>query len=109
MNVQELDEPVLTRIEKKLPSDAERSLLRDNHILPPKHSDAGSQSLLSTLYRRLFSTRVRRDGADGESGVMAGSVPTETSPLLSQDHEGASRPGHEHLNQQWDAAVATGR
>jgi multidrug resistance protein, MATE family len=101
--------PVLTRVEKKQSRDAERSLLRDNHVLPPKHGRAGDESIFRRAYRTLFSTKVRKPASDEET-LEVRVQPTEASPLLGG---GAPLPGsghvHEHLNEQWEAAVATGR
>lgn len=102
-----LSEPVLTREERVKSRDAERSLLRDNHILPPKHPGVARPSLLGRLYRRLFSTKVPFPSPDEESPSRAGDR-TEVSPLLGPDLTGAPS-GHEHLNEQWEAAVAEGR
>ncbi|KAL2175627.1 mate-domain-containing protein [Thermothelomyces heterothallicus CBS 202.75] len=124
-----LDEPpVLTRMERTRSRDAERSLLRDNHILPPKHQHHGPKpgglaGRLSALYRWLFSTKVRRPGGDEESPAprIAVSPPDETSPLIphsGRNHRSSSgehgRPpygagGRESLNEQWEAAVAAGQ
>ncbi|KAK5660305.1 hypothetical protein OQA88_12845 [Cercophora sp. LCS_1] len=107
--------PVLSRIERARSRDAERSLLRDNHILPPKHAASEqSQGPLATLYRRLFSTKVRRAALDEETPrIVAG----ETTALLGENRGRRGAPaepalngdGHEHLNEQWEAAVAAGQ
>ncbi len=96
---------MLNRAERMQSLDAERSLLRDNHILPPKHGIVESKpGPLSRLYRWLFSTKVRgAPRAEGVPGIVAGS-PSESSPLLA----GADR-GPQHLNEQWESAVASGK
>lgn len=99
-----VEEPVLTRIEKKQSRNAERSLLRDNHLLPPKHAKEEKPGLLTSVYKRLFSTKVRRVAEDEETPGA-----TETSPLLSGGAAGDPSPDHGHLNQQWEAAVASGK
>ncbi|KAI1142365.1 multidrug and toxin extrusion protein [Hypoxylon sp. FL0543] len=102
-----VNEPVLTRVEKKQSRDAERSLLRDNHLLPPKHTPEERRGLLSKVYNALFSTKVRRTSGDEEvPRIMV--RPSESSPLLG-DGAGPSTLSHEHLNEQWEAAVASGR
>jgi MATE family multidrug resistance protein len=105
--------PVLTRTERARSRDAERSLLRDNHILPPKHErHAGKGGLpgrVSALYKRLFSTKVRRPSDDEEAPaprILV--VPDETAPLLASRRR-SSAGHHESLNEQWNAAVATGQ
>lgn len=103
------DEAVLTKVEKRQCRDAERSLLRDNHFLPPKHPVQQNPSVFRRMYRKLFSTKVRNTGYD----VFDEESPCETTPLLkTQSHPRHPRPGHEgheHLNEQWDAAVAAGQ
>lgn len=98
--------PVVTKAEKKQSRDAERSLLRDNHILPPKHAPEREPSLPTRLYKKLFSTKVRKSLEDEEQA-------TETSPLLratSNSGGGAAAiQEHEHLNETWEAAVASGK
>ncbi|PNY26065.1 transporter [Tolypocladium capitatum] len=100
-NQQPMDEPFLTPLERKQSRKAERSLLRDNHVLPPKHhGQKRSPGLGARIYRRLFSTKL--PPADGEDR------PTETSPLLnSADAE--SGLGDELLEERWEEAVASGR
>ena len=114
------EHPVLTRTELTRSRDAERSLLRDNHILPPKHHHAPKQGLsgkLSGVYQWLFSTKVRlppgsvvsRDEeAQGGQAPRIVVVPDETAPLLAQQRR-PSAGQHESLNEQWDAAVAAGQ
>ena len=117
-----LDDPsVLTPAERTRSRDAERSLLRDNHILPPKHDhDSQKQGLFSTVYRRLFSTKVPRPSLDEESPPVPQIIfprpdgPSETEPLLrgrrdSRGHGTTTAHDHEHLNEQWEAAVAAGQ
>ena len=105
-----LDEPpVLTSVEIERSRDAERSLLRDNHILPPKHHrdppKGGVAGFVSRLYKKMFSTKVPLPRGDEEAPriiINAG----ETSPLLGDRRSFA---GDEHLNEQWEAAVAAGQ
>ncbi|KAI1503867.1 mate-domain-containing protein [Biscogniauxia marginata] len=99
-------EPVLTRVEKKKSRDAELSLLRDNHLIPPKHAPDKKPSFWSRTYRRVFSTKVRKNLVDEEvPRITIG--PSERSPLLA-DSNHASGPEGQHLNAQWEAAVAAG-
>ncbi|KAH8879657.1 MATE efflux family protein [Thozetella sp. PMI_491] len=101
---QGMDEPVLTPLERHRSRDAEMSLLRDNHLLPPKHPVPPNPGLLRTAYKRLFSTKVRVREGDEETPQVRVQGPSEASPLL----QGSSN-GHEHLNEQWEAAVAAGQ
>ncbi|KAI2628365.1 MATE efflux family protein [Xylaria nigripes] len=97
-------EPVLTREEVQRSRDAERSLLRDNHLLPPKHRQDGKRGFFSELYRTLFSTKVRKASRNAAAFAVE---PSETSPLLA----GAPRQPRsdaESLDEQWENAVAHG-
>ncbi|KAI1436623.1 MATE efflux family protein [Xylaria sp. CBS 124048] len=98
-------ESLLTREEVQRSRDAERSLLRDNHLLPPKHRPEQRRGYFSQLYRTLFSTKVRKTGRDEESTARYG--PSETSPLLASD-SGDATPDDDNLNAQWESAVAHG-
>ncbi|KAJ4995133.1 putative transporter [Colletotrichum sp. SAR 10_66] len=113
MNPQTVDleePPFLTRVEKKQSRDAERSLLRDNHVLPPKHPRPPHEPFYRRAYRRLFSTKVPLEPHDEEAPQIVVRRPTESTPLLAgvTPAPGAPEDGHEHLNEQWEAAVATG-
>jgi len=112
------DDPILTMAERARSRDAERSLLRDNHILPPKHhrDPQVHQGPISTLYTKIFSTKLPKREADSESSlpiqnqnvmVAAG----ENDPLLGGGRRPAAAAHEEevHLDEQWDAAVAAGQ
>jgi len=68
----------------------ERSLLRDNHILPPKHRRPYQEPLWRQLYRRVFSTKVPESSAGGFTGIDFVCPPKvlESSPLLHHDYLG---------------------
>ncbi|KAJ4225482.1 hypothetical protein NW759_005176 [Fusarium solani] len=104
LNPQAFAEPGLTALERKQSRNAERSLLRDNHVLPPKHSHK-SQGFFPRLYRRLFSTKVPQ-GEDEETPAVTVQPPDETAPLLGAQNGGALP---EHLNETWEHAVAEHR
>ena len=97
----------LTKKEKKQSRDEERSLLRDNHLAPPKHPEPPKRSAFSRLYRRLFSTKVPKKDVDQEAPQepIFTAEPSETSALLGE----SARTHHERLNAQWEAAVAAGK
>ncbi|KAF4632213.1 hypothetical protein G7Y89_g5910 [Cudoniella acicularis] len=102
----------LTKKEKKQSRDEERSLLRDNHLAPPKHPEPSKRSALNRLYRRLFSTKRPKTEADIErvpETVIFNAEPSETSALLPSGYRESARSHHERLNQQWEAAVAAGK
>lgn len=104
-NPQTTDEPAMTPLERKQSRQAERSLLRDNHVLPPKRLER-RQTFLGTIYRRLFSTKLPpRDDENPEIVVQS---PTETSPLLRAQDDGTST-SEDDLEDQWEHAVASGR
>lgn len=111
MGRSQLEEPKLTRIEKQQSIDAERSLLRDNHILPPKHPAVERPSLFWQVYKRLFSTKVPQPSPDEEvpDVSIVPPTPSEETPLLQPANGEAEPDGHENLNEQWEAAVAAGQ
>ncbi|KAF4339156.1 hypothetical protein FBEOM_6976 [Fusarium beomiforme] len=104
MNPQTFDEPGLTALERKQSRNAERSLLRDNHVLPPKHGYRKQQGFFTRIYRRLFSTKIPRD--DEETPDVTVQPPSETDPLLGARDDGVLP---EHLNETWEHAVAEHR
>ncbi|KAH6635284.1 mate-domain-containing protein [Chaetomium sp. MPI-SDFR-AT-0129] len=113
------DPPVLTRSERTRSRDAERSLLRDNHILPPKHQAPrkGVSGQLSGLYRRLFSTKVPLPAGNDEEAAVGPPrivvIPDENSPLLpasgGRRRSSGAQEQPQGLNEQWEAAVAAGQ
>ena len=92
--------------------DEERSLLRDNHLLPPKHPRRGSEGLPSEGLSRKFSfaalRKTRSATADEEA---ARDEPSEQTSLLGGNPElpygGLDTP--KTLNRKWDEAVAAGK
>ncbi|KAK4193755.1 ethionine resistance-conferring protein 1 [Podospora australis] len=106
------DPPVLTRSERDRSRDAERSLLRDNHFLPPKHHHQppkkGMVGKAQGLYKRLFSTKIPLPEGDEEAPRIV-IVPDETAPLLGNGRRVSEHHEHENLNEQWEAAVAAGQ
>ncbi|KJR82285.1 multidrug resistance protein, MATE family [Sporothrix schenckii 1099-18] len=125
--------PALSKVEKLKSREAERSLLRDNHLLPPKHvsaaagpGHAGSSStaagadgrepgLFTRVYKSVFSTRRPKDTAEEErrlQGDGAGGLPDERTALLETAPSAPEFDGSEtgpHLDEQWNAAVAAGQ
>jgi MATE family multidrug resistance protein len=95
--------PIPREIEES--RNAERSLLRDNHLLPPKHRWAGEDRPLRRLYRRVFSTKVRDSSRDNSAILYHKAV--ETTPLLEQIYEvGPPTPDSDEEHNRWEAAVA---
>lgn len=108
-NIQNPEEQGVSPMERQISRQAERSLLRDNHVLPPKHSSAKSSSFASRLYRRFFSTKV--PARDEEAPSVTVEPPTETSPLLANGSgpDGPAPDSEEAIEEQWKQAVADGR
>jgi MATE family multidrug resistance protein len=104
------DKTYVTKKEKSQARKEERSLLRDNHLAPPKHPERARRSVFSRIYRQLFSTKRRKVDGDGEAeDPMFIAGPSETSALLPHGPLETARDGHERRNRQWEAAVATGK
>ncbi|KAF0640491.1 hypothetical protein FPSE5266_02527 [Fusarium pseudograminearum] len=104
MNPQIYDEPGLTALERKQSRNAERSLLRDNHVLPPKHGHRQRDGFLTRIYQRLFSTKIPQD--EEQAPAVSVQPPSETDPLLGSRVDALSP---EHLNETWEHAVAEHR
>ena len=99
----------------------ERSLLRDNNVIPPKHPQKGegSHSITNVLSRHLAITGIpggdrKVVGLDGEAADEAADDNTpdmaETTPLLGNPelpYGGHDDP--EALNKAWEEAVASGK
>ncbi|KAK8052104.1 MATE efflux family protein [Apiospora rasikravindrae] len=105
-----VDGPVLTRVEKKQSRNEEEALLRDNHLLGPDSSPDQNPGLFTRAYQRLFGdTKVQSRVTQQQASGFPEGGPSETSPLLT----GSTAPGEdssdEHLNEQWEAAVASGK
>ena len=113
-NQQPIYETTMNPLERKLSREAEQSLLRDNHVLPPKHDGAKqSQSMAARLYRRVFSTKLPPRTIEDEPTTLGQS--TERDPLLHGINSRANgadinaRSGDEFLEEQWEEAVTSGR
>lgn len=120
-----LEEPVLTHTEREQSRNEELSLLRDNHLLPPKHPLPEQETLARRIYKRLFSTKIPRrrvpDDDGGEDGrrrrgpaAAAAWGASETAPLLGTPAAAAAQEidGNGDLvavDEQWESAVAAGQ
>ncbi|KAI1776908.1 multidrug and toxin extrusion protein [Hypoxylon cercidicola] len=104
----QVTEPRLTRIERKQSRNAELSLLRDNHILPPKHAPEARPGAFTRLYKALFSTKVRKAPHDEEVPRIT-LQPSEESPLLPDGAANRGTRPHDQVDEQWEAAVASGK
>ncbi|KAL9026127.1 MAG: hypothetical protein Q9196_005162 [Gyalolechia fulgens] len=108
-----------TRSEREEARRQERSLLRDNHVIPPKHPQNGqpSKSLVPRFSRQFANLgipggdkKVRQEDEEstGASGKPA-SLP-ETAPLLGNPelpYGGQDSPAI--LDKQWNQAFAAGK
>lgn len=110
-----LEDPVLTHNERVQSRNEELSLLRDNHILPPKHPvSAGNEpSWGRRVYKRLFSTKVPiRPAGDVEETYAPplSRVASESTSLLGRSANGHDAPvASGELAEQWEAAVLAGQ
>ncbi|KFX87718.1 hypothetical protein V490_08073 [Pseudogymnoascus sp. VKM F-3557] len=90
----------------------EESLLRDNHLAPPKHPRPKDEALTSRIYRQIFSTKVPKSGGDETPEAFASgfaSGPTEISPLLTNGAPESARDVNERMNRLWEEAVREGK
>ncbi|KAF2143832.1 uncharacterized protein K452DRAFT_357439 [Aplosporella prunicola CBS 121167] len=101
----------LTKRDRDAARVEERSLLRDNNIIPPKHPRArahsGSRSFKS-LSAQLSMPGLRRAARDQEPAI--GGDATEETSLLgdsTQPYGGQDTP--ENINKRWEEAVAAGK
>lgn len=101
------DTSYLTKKEKKQARAEERSLLRDNHLRPPKHGgrEEDGKNVFVKTYKKLFSTKIPREDAahaNGEADEITALLP-DSAPLETVRSRG------ERLNKQWEAAVKAGK
>jgi MATE family multidrug resistance protein len=102
----------LSKKERKQSRAEERSLLRDNNLVPPKHGQPAKRGVLGHLYKRIFGTRRPLPEGDAEnpsSGPSFSAEPSETSLLLPNGAQESNRTQKERLNKQWEEAVASGK
>ncbi|KAL8760487.1 MAG: hypothetical protein Q9184_003331 [Pyrenodesmia sp. 2 TL-2023] len=108
-----------TRSERQVARREERSLLRDNNIIPPKHPQEGEQSksVIRRLSRQFGGLGIpggdRKVTTQDEESAIDPSEPAdlpETAPLLGNPglpYGGQDSP--ENLDKQWTKAVAAGK
>ena len=109
------------RVERQQGWEQERSLLRDNNIIPPKHPQQGPRRRLSLIESSFPRPRFIPGGdkkvvSDEEAAVHQANdgyppvFPTEASPLLgdpSQPYGG--RDNASIIDSTWEAAVEAGK
>lgn len=110
-----------TKKERQQARREERSLLRDNNVIPPKHPQKGegSESVARRLNKRLSVVGVpggdRKVVSPGEtppSGATIGDPleASETTALLGDPSlPYGGQDTHENINKRWEEAVAAGK
>nr|OQO29338.1 hypothetical protein B0A51_06918 [Rachicladosporium sp. CCFEE 5018] len=94
------EDGVASREERRRVLEEERSLLRDNNIIPPKHPVLEGDG---TGRRRSFIPRVDRKGSIPE-------VPSESSPLLGDSSKPYGGQGEAAvISAKWEEAVKEGK
>lgn len=97
----------LSREERQQVIEEERSLLRDNNLIPPKHPEERRKSVFGKALSIPGGNRkVSRDDEE----AAAPDAPSEVSPLLGDPDEpygGLDNP--KEISQKWDEAVAAGK
>lgn len=106
-----------TKSERREARKEERSLLRDNNIIPPKHPQEGesSKSLVRRVSRPFASARIPGGNrkvvrANGEGVDGAGAAVSDTTPLLGNPelpYGGQDTRGN--LDKAWEEAVMAGK
>ncbi|OCT44440.1 Ethionine resistance-conferring protein 1 [Cladophialophora carrionii] len=102
----------LSKQERKQALEEERSLLRDNNIIPPKHPQAagGDASRKRSIFhipggdRKVSRDEEATPALDGGLGVASEATPLLGDPTLP--YGGQDDP--ETINQKWEEAVAAG-
>ncbi|KAI4942244.1 hypothetical protein J4E91_010218 [Alternaria rosae] len=103
----------LSKKERETMRDEERSLLRDNHLIPPKHPRAGSEGPFDRVRSRMSISGLRKvkSTPDEESAVES---PSERTALLGASEGDPSQPyggldSPKTINKKWNEAVAAGK
>jgi MATE family multidrug resistance protein len=94
--------------------DEERSLLRDNNLLPPKHPRSGSTGPVERLGNKLSFSGLRRIKSTPDEETAIGSPAHERSSLLTPTYGDPSQPyggldSPRAINKTWNEAVAAGK
>ncbi len=109
--------PHLTKQERQEVREEERSLLRDNDVIPPKHPRKGSDTVAGRIVHHLpvgipgGNRKVVWHGEQTTTPVAGGRTveASETTALLGdpeQPYGGQDTP--ENINRKWEEAVAAG-
>lgn len=108
----------LNKEERERILEDERSLLRDNQVIPPKHPNrTGSENNLASILKRrislpgLHKTKTAPDEETGIVGVDGEVDATETTALLGRDpalpYGGEASP--RNISKRWEEAVTAGK
>jgi len=107
----------LSKEERARVMEDERSLLRDNQVIPPKHPKRreSEDNLTSRIRRRMSLPTIRKikTTPDEESGAVItdGEVADETTNLLGRDanlpYGGEASP--RNISKRWEEAVTAGK
>lgn len=104
----------ISKKERETVREEERSLLRDNNLLPPKHPRSGSLGPLNPLGSKLSFSRLRKVKSTPDEETATESPAHERRALLgesagdpNQPYGGLDTP--KTINQKWDDAVAAGK
>lgn len=102
----------LSKEERERVIEEERSLLRDNNLIPPKHPQAGDgrrKSLFQVLSIPGGDRKVSRDEEAAAPLDGAVSLPTEHSPLLGDpDLPYGGQDDPKNISKKWEEAVGAG-
>lgn len=105
----------LSKKEREAVRDEERSLLRDNNLLPPKHPQrSGSAGPSNRLANKLSFSGLRKVKSTPDEESAAHSHPSERTALLGGSSGDSSQPygGYDTpkmINKKWNEAVAAGK
>jgi MATE family multidrug resistance protein len=104
----------ISKKEKETVREEERSLLRDNNLLPPKHPRSGSLGPASRLGSKLSFSGLRKVKSTSDEEAARGSYAHEQTPLLGNGGGDPDRPyggldSPKTINKKWNEAVAAGK
>lgn len=101
----------LSKKERDTVREGERSLLRDNNLLPPKHPRSGSAGPNNRLANKISFSRLRRIKSMPDEETAIGSPAHERTALLEgnldQPYGGLDSP--KTITKKWGEAVAAGQ
>lgn len=104
----------MSKYERQAALEDERSLLRDNNLLPPKHPRSGSQGPTERLRAKLSFPGLRRVKSTPDEETSVGQSADEQTALLGGPEGDLNRPyggldSPRAINQKWNEAVAAGQ